>query len=37
MRFVLVAKPSSHAVLFAQVEEREQRGECGHGRLGRLH
>ena len=31
MRFVLVAKPSSHAALFAQLEEREQRGECGRG------
>jgi hypothetical protein len=29
--FVLVAKPSSHATLFAQVVEREQCGECGHG------
>jgi hypothetical protein len=32
MRFVLVAKPSSHAALFAQGEEREQGGECVHGR-----
>jgi hypothetical protein len=32
MRFVLVAKPSSHEALFAQIEAREQRGECGHGR-----
>ena len=31
MRFVLVAKPSSHVALFAQVEEREQRGACEHG------
>jgi hypothetical protein len=31
MRFVLVAKPTSHATLFAQVEEREQRGECERG------
>ena len=31
MSFVLVAKPSSHAALFAQVEEREHRGECEHG------
>lgn len=31
MRFVLVAKPSSHATLFAQVEEGEQRGECVRG------
>lgn len=31
LRFVLVAKPSSHATLFAQVEEREQRGECVRG------
>jgi hypothetical protein len=31
LRFVLVAKPSSHAALFAQVEEREQRGECVQG------
>ena len=29
--FVLVAKPSSHATLFAQVVEREQCGECVHG------
>ena len=31
MRFVLVAKPSSPVALFAQLEEREQRGECEHG------
>ena len=31
MRFVLVAKPTSHAALFAQLDEREQRGECVHG------
>ena len=31
MRFVLVAKPSSHVALFAQLEEREQRGECVEG------
>jgi len=31
LRFVFVAKPSSHAALFAQLEEREQRGECVHG------
>jgi hypothetical protein len=31
MRFVLVAKPSSHVALFARVEEREQRGACEHG------
>jgi hypothetical protein len=31
MRFVLVAKPSSHPALFAEVEERERRGECAHG------
>lgn len=31
MSFVLVAKPTSHVALFAQLEEREQRGECGHG------
>jgi hypothetical protein len=30
MRFVLVAKPSSHAALFAQIEAREQHGECVH-------
>jgi hypothetical protein len=29
--FVLVAKPSSHPALFAQVAEREQGGVCGHG------
>jgi hypothetical protein len=29
--FVLVAKPSSQAALFAQRAEREQRGECVHG------
>ena len=28
MRFVLVAKPTSHVALFAQLAEREQRGEC---------
>jgi hypothetical protein len=27
MSFVLVAKPTSHGALFAQLEEREQRGE----------
>jgi hypothetical protein len=31
LRFVLVAKPTSHPALFAQVAEREQRGECVHG------
>jgi hypothetical protein len=31
MRFVLVAKPSSHPALFAQVAECEQRGACEHG------
>jgi hypothetical protein len=31
MRFVLVAKPTSHLALFAQVAEREQRGEGAHG------
>jgi hypothetical protein len=31
MRFVLVAKPTSHAALFAQLAEREQRGECAQG------
>ena len=31
MHFVLVAKPTSHAALFAELEEREQRGECVHG------
>lgn len=31
MSFVLVAKPTSHVALFAQLEEREQRGECVHG------
>jgi hypothetical protein len=31
MRFVLVAKPTSHPALFAQVAERQQRGECIHG------
>jgi hypothetical protein len=31
LRFVLVAKPASHAALFVRVEEREQRGECEHG------
>jgi hypothetical protein len=31
MRFVLVAKPTSHAALFAQLEERERRGEGGRG------
>jgi len=31
MRFVLVAKPTSHPALFAQVAEREQRGACVHG------
>jgi hypothetical protein len=31
MRFVLVAKPTSHPALFAQVADREQRGECVQG------
>jgi hypothetical protein len=31
LRYVLVAKPSSHPALFAEVEERERRGECVHG------
>jgi hypothetical protein len=31
LRYVLVAKPSSHPTLFAQMAEREQRGEGGHG------
>jgi hypothetical protein len=31
LRFVLVAKPSSHPALFVQVAEREQRWECEHG------
>jgi hypothetical protein len=31
MRFVLVAKPTSHPALFAQVADREQRGACAHG------
>jgi hypothetical protein len=31
MRFVLVAKPTSHPALFAQLAEREQRGECLRG------
>ena len=31
MRFVLVAKPTSHPALFAQVAECEQRGACVHG------
>jgi hypothetical protein len=31
LRFVLVAKPSSHPALFAQVAECEQRGECRQG------
>lgn len=31
MSFVLVAKPTSHAALLAQLEEREQRGECVRG------
>ncbi len=31
MSFVLVAKPTSHAALFAQLEERGQRGEGGRG------
>jgi hypothetical protein len=31
MRFVLVAKPTSHVALFEQIEEREQRGECDRG------
>ena len=32
MRFVLVAKPSSHEALFTELAAREQRGECVHGR-----
>jgi hypothetical protein len=31
LRFVLVAKPTSHAALFAQLEEREQRGDGARG------
>jgi hypothetical protein len=31
MSFVLVAKPTSPVALFEQLEEREQRGECGRG------
>ena len=31
LRFVLVAKPSSHPALFAQVADREQQGECVRG------
>jgi hypothetical protein len=31
MSFMLVAKPTSHAALFAQLKEREQRGEGGRG------
>ena len=31
LHFVLVAKPSSHAALFVQLAEREQRGECTQG------
>jgi hypothetical protein len=31
MHYVLVAKPSSHPALFAEVEERERRGACAHG------
>jgi hypothetical protein len=31
MRFVLVAKPSSHPALLVEVEVRERRGECKHG------
>src|SRR5262245_31112465 len=31
LRFVLVAKPTSHPALFAQVAAREQRGECQRG------
>jgi hypothetical protein len=31
MSFVLVAKPTSHVALFAQLAEREQRGECVRG------
>ena len=31
MRCVLVAKPTSHGALFEELEEREQRGECGRG------
>jgi hypothetical protein len=31
LRFVRVAKPTSHPALFAQVAEREQRGECVQG------
>jgi hypothetical protein len=32
LRFVLVAKPSSHEALFSELAAREQRGECGYGR-----
>ena len=32
MRFVLVAKPTSHVALFAPLAAREQQGECVHGR-----
>jgi hypothetical protein len=32
MRFVLVAKPSSHEALFTELAAREQRRECVHGR-----
>jgi hypothetical protein len=31
MGFVLVAQPTSHVALFEQIEEREQRGDCGRG------
>jgi hypothetical protein len=31
LHYVLVAKPSSHSALFAEVEERERRGACVHG------
>jgi hypothetical protein len=31
MGYVLVAKPSSHPALFAEVEERERWGDCAHG------
>jgi hypothetical protein len=32
MGFVLVAKPTSHETLYAGLQEREQSGECVHGR-----
>jgi hypothetical protein len=31
MSFVLVAKPTSHVALFAELAERERRGECSQG------